>query len=79
MPRLDHIWVVTAPRRHSGIEDIVFKVTPVQLINQVRGGLTEEDEPLFFDNLAEAEAEGKRRLDAYRAYRRVLDAKGDPK
>jgi len=75
MSRLDLIWVVTAPRKGSQLADIVFSATPTELIRQVRGGLSENEEPAFFDNTGDAVLEGTRRLEAYKAYRAALDGK----
>jgi len=75
MSRLESVWIVTTPRKGSQLADIVFRATPIELIRQVRGGLSESEEPTFYDNEADARAEGTRRLEAYKVYRAVLDGK----
>ena len=70
----DKFWVVTDPKPHSTLDDLVFEASLRDLEMQFRGGLQIEENPTLFTDRQEARIEAYGRLTAMRASQAILRA-----
>jgi hypothetical protein len=70
----DKFWVVTDPKPHSTLDDLVFEASLRDLELQFRGGLQIDENPTLFTDRQEARIEAYGRLTAMRASQAILRA-----